>query len=178
MFKLTVSALSKKELPSNCNFEFHVLNFHTLVLLSFLLWWCATATIWMKVKHRGHSQGRKGPGEVIGRSIDADELHQVRRDQPFQCLKHMAGHLTESTWFPSIQNHNWKMGKVFCNICCKNLTFWGVVWPTHYSIFSFSLFCIWAKDLLAWDVWAKDFCSDDTWPNFFYPYSLPYTFSI
>jgi hypothetical protein len=64
----------------------------------------------MKVKHRGHSQGRKGPREVIGRSINADELHQLRRDQPFQRLKHMAGHLAESARFTRVQNHNWKMG--------------------------------------------------------------------
>ena len=75
---------------------------------SLWLWWCATT--WMKVKHRGHSQGRKGPREVIGRSINADELHQLRRDQTFQRLKHMAGHLAESARFASVQNHNWKIG--------------------------------------------------------------------
>ena len=75
---------------------------------SLWLWWCATT--WMKVKHRGHSQGRKGPREVIGRSINADELHQLRRDQTFQRLKHMAGHLAESARFTSVQNHNWKIG--------------------------------------------------------------------
>ena len=75
---------------------------------SLWLWWCATT--WMKVKHRGHSQGRKGPREVIGRSINADELHQLRRDQTFQRLKHMAGHLAESARFTSVQNHNWKKG--------------------------------------------------------------------
>ena len=92
----------------------------------------------MKVKHRGHSQGRKGPREVIGRSINADELHQLRRDQPFQRLKHMAGHLAESARFTRVQNHNWKMG-FFVNSFSEHTGFFLIKINGYFGIFWYIL---------------------------------------